>query len=206
MAGRMSGEAHADEARVTAWLGLSELFLDTEHDDGDIARIRAALAGTGFDIAELERIYENEVAPVCWRNLSVVPGGAWAGFDRGWLVQAIMAHRKKTHLAEYVPIFRRFQVRRNIALSKDDWRRVKVCSWARSTAKLALGSIGNLTALVLTSNPFGASWEFVVPPCAERTGLIGWVMQERSVDRRMMLLRCATVTVLGTRAESDVVS
>ena len=125
MAGRMSGEAHADEARVTAWLGLSELFLDTEHDDGDIARISAALAGTGFDIAELEKIYENEVAPVCWRNLSGVPGGAWAGFDREWLVQAITAHCKKTHLVEYVPILRRLQIRRHTKLSRDDWERVK---------------------------------------------------------------------------------
>ena len=139
MAGRMSEAEHTDEARVTAWLSLSELFLDTEHDDGDIARIGAALAGTGFDVDTVEKIYENEVAPVCWRNLSGVPGGAWAGFDRGWLVQAIMAHRKKTHLAEYVPIFRRFQVRRNIALSKDDWRRVKAVLVGAKHSQIGVG-------------------------------------------------------------------
>ena len=125
MAGRMSEAEHTDEARVTAWLALSELFLDTEHDDGDIARIGTALAGTGFDVDTLEKIYENEVAPVCWRNLSGVPGGAWAGFDREWLVQAITAHRKKTHLVEYVPILRRLQIRRHTKLSRDDWERVK---------------------------------------------------------------------------------
>jgi hypothetical protein len=125
MAGRMSGAAPADEARVAAWLALSELFLDTEHDDGDIARIGAALADSGFDITELEKIYENEVAPVCWRNLNGVPGGAWAGFDREWLVQAITAHRNKIHLAEYVPILWRFQIRRYTALSREDWERVK---------------------------------------------------------------------------------
>ena len=125
MAGRMSGEAPVDEARITAWLALSELFLDTEHDDGDIARIGAALAGTGLDVDTLEKIYESEVAPVCWRNLCAVPGGAWAGFDREWLVQAITAHRKETHLVEYVPILRRLQIRRHTKLSRDDWERVK---------------------------------------------------------------------------------
>lgn len=71
MAGRMSGEARADEARVTAWLALSEFFLDTEHDDRDIARIGAALAGTGFDIAELEKITKTKSRPCAGATLAV---------------------------------------------------------------------------------------------------------------------------------------
>ena len=110
---------------MTAWLALSELFLDTEHDDRDIARISADLAGTGFNVGELENIYENEVAPVCWRNLSAVPGGAWAGFDREWLIRTISEYRQKTRLADHVPVLKRLRIRRYTALSRDEWERVK---------------------------------------------------------------------------------
>lgn len=79
-----------------------------------------------------------------------------------------------------------------------------------------LRSIGNLTGLVLTRNPVGSSWEFNAPSCATQAGLIGWVMRERGVDGGIphdvaaliarVLSRCATVTVLGTLAESNAVS
>ena len=73
-----------------------------------------------------------------------------------------------------------------------------------------------LTGLVLTRNPVGSQWEFNAPPCATHTGLIGWVMRERGVDGGIphevaaliarAMSRCATVTVLGTLAESNAVS
>ena len=69
---------------------------------------------------------------------------------------------------------------------------------------------------MLTRNPVGSSWEFNAPPCATHTGLIGWVMRERGVDGGIphevaaliarAMSRCATVTVLGTLAESNAVS
>lgn len=70
-----------DPARISAWCALSELFLDTELDDASIDAMVRELRATGFGIDDLERIYEEEVAPACWHNLTVIPGGVWTGFQ-----------------------------------------------------------------------------------------------------------------------------
>jgi hypothetical protein len=68
------------ERRLPVWLAMSELFLDTELDPVDFARIRTALGASDYDSADLSGIFLQEVVPVLGHNLlSVV--GEWAGWD-----------------------------------------------------------------------------------------------------------------------------
>jgi hypothetical protein len=114
-----------DPIRLTAWQALSQLFLDTELDDSDISSISRQLRSTGYGLAELDRIYEEEVAPVCCRNLRALPGGAWTGFDSEWLAKAIDLWRRSEGLLHRIPWVKRLRIQRWTALSRADWERVK---------------------------------------------------------------------------------
>lgn len=114
-----------EPARMDAWLALSELFLDTTLDDGDIAAIVRQLQATGLAPGELEHIYEEEVAPVCWHNLLALPGGAWTGFRKEALVRAIVTQLRRPPWLHDVNFIRRLRVRRWTAMSRRDWLRVK---------------------------------------------------------------------------------
>jgi hypothetical protein len=65
---------------------ISELFVDTEHDALALASIAERLLNTQIDIPTLEKIYADEVAPVCD---SCAPIGVWPAFDIGWLNEKI---------------------------------------------------------------------------------------------------------------------
>ena len=114
-----------DPARVRAWELLSELFLDTELDDDAIAAIARDLRATGLGVAELERIYEDEVAPACWRNALAVPGGVWTGFDRDWLVAEVQRRLLRRRFWERIPWLKRLLVRRRTSYSRADWTRLR---------------------------------------------------------------------------------
>ncbi len=114
-----------EPARMDAWLALSELFLDTALDDGDIAAIARQLRATGLGLRELEHIYEEEVAPVCWHNLLALPGGAWTGFRKEALVRAIVTQLRRPPWLHDVHFIRRLRIRRWTAMSRSDWQRVK---------------------------------------------------------------------------------
>ena len=62
-----------DPARESVWLALSELWLDTELVEDDLAAIARTLAISGYAAEELEAIYRLEVAPVVWGNAWVQP-------------------------------------------------------------------------------------------------------------------------------------
>jgi len=76
-----------DPARESVWLALSELWLDTELDEGGRAAIAGILSISGFSLVELDAIYRLEVAPVVWTN-TWVTAGVWDGFDPDWLFEA----------------------------------------------------------------------------------------------------------------------
>jgi hypothetical protein len=68
------------ERRLPVWMAMSEIFLDTELDTADFARISNALRTAGYDSAELKDIFFQEVVPVLGHNLlSAV--GEWAGWN-----------------------------------------------------------------------------------------------------------------------------
>ena len=107
--------------RYRAWIALSELYLDQELTDGDIARLAERLHATGYTIAQLRRIDEREVAPVLAGNLLSV-AGTWAGFDTRELIADI-----EQRLADNGPLRRALDalvrpLRRS--LTRDVWRRL----------------------------------------------------------------------------------
>jgi hypothetical protein len=51
------------EQRLPVWHALSELFLDTELQSADYARIGDQLRRSGYSAEELHRIYRSEVVP-----------------------------------------------------------------------------------------------------------------------------------------------
>ncbi|MFK7896135.1 MAG: hypothetical protein AB8G23_09885 [Myxococcota bacterium] len=69
-----------DGDRKPVWSALSELWLDTELEAYDHARIAEVLAESPFSTAELKEIEGFEVAPVLWPNLASV-AGEWAGWN-----------------------------------------------------------------------------------------------------------------------------
>jgi hypothetical protein len=111
--------------RLLAWQALSELFLDTELDGADIASIARRLRATGLSASEITYAYEHEVAPVCWRNLEAAPGGASAGFQLDWLVDAIERHRSGRSALAQLPLIQHLRVRRWTASTRADWERVR---------------------------------------------------------------------------------
>jgi hypothetical protein len=111
--------------RIAAWQALSDLFLDTAHDDASLAAIARQLRATGLQVNEVERIYEEEVAPVCWRNLLSIPGGVWSGFQREWLVDNIQRHISRPKPLHHWSIVQRLRAKRWTAMTREDWLRVR---------------------------------------------------------------------------------
>lgn len=70
--------------RVAVWLLLSELYLDTEHDELALRGLARELARSPYSVPELREIEVWEVAPVVLPNLFVV-AGVWDGFEPAWL-------------------------------------------------------------------------------------------------------------------------
>ncbi len=110
-----------------AQVAISCLFLDTELAKGDLAALARVLKSTGLPPAELQRIYETEVAPACWRNLWAVPGGVWDGFEEEWLMSAIERHRLRG--APPRSFFQRLRIRLWTARTREEWARVmQICA------------------------------------------------------------------------------
>lgn len=82
-------DARQIATRRPVWVALSDLWLDTELDDGDLQRIARVLRESGLPLDTLRRIYLVEVAPVVAPNLLSV-AGEWAGFDADWLCARIL--------------------------------------------------------------------------------------------------------------------
>ncbi len=76
------------DERLPVWQALSQLFLDTELQEGDFARIADVLASSPYSEDKIEEILRFEVTPAChWNLLSVA--GEWVGFNDEWLREKI---------------------------------------------------------------------------------------------------------------------
>lgn len=109
--------------RRPVWIALSRLWLDTALDDGEIAAIAATLRAAGYPLAELERIYRREVAPVVHAN-SLVPAGVWDGFDPDWLCAAARRNAEAPSLATRLRLAIAPLRRSMVYAAEPDWRRV----------------------------------------------------------------------------------
>ncbi|MBB4480792.1 hypothetical protein [Rhizobium etli] len=76
------------QRRLPVWHALSDVFLDTELQARDHHRIAKTLDISGYSLAELRSILEDEVAPAFASNLWSV-AGEWAGWSEND-VQTIM--------------------------------------------------------------------------------------------------------------------
>lgn len=90
--------------RKPVWTALSDLWLDTEMDDGWLSRIARVMHESSYAVGELRHIYLCEVAPVVYRNL-LIPAGEWAGFDEAGLHSEILESLQERN--------RKFRQRRN---------------------------------------------------------------------------------------------
>ena len=70
---RENGEELGSELdhRRPVWSPLSELFLDTTLDSGDLDRLAEALARSPYSLTELDEILLWEVYPACWFKYDV---------------------------------------------------------------------------------------------------------------------------------------
>jgi hypothetical protein len=96
------------ERRKPVWIALSEFWLDTSLDDGDLRRIARVAAASRYSKDELNEIYLFEVAPVVSANLCSM-AGEWAGFDEDWLCS------KAKFQAETKPWFPRLMAKIGLA-------------------------------------------------------------------------------------------
>lgn len=74
--------------RSAVWIAISELYLDTELEESDYARIASIIFENKFSIAEAKRIDRDEVFPILQWNLFSA-AGVWSAFDEKWLVDRI---------------------------------------------------------------------------------------------------------------------
>lgn len=74
--------------RMPVWSALSDLFLDTQLDQDDLAYIARVLHASPYTNLEIWAILRYEVYPVCIGNMTCV-AGEWANFPDDWLMQYI---------------------------------------------------------------------------------------------------------------------
>jgi hypothetical protein len=92
----MTTDARARRRR--AWILLSELFVDTEGHTPNVRRIAHDLIQTGFDVHELEHIWEDEVAPAFDSGLLGL-WGPWPDVDPAWIEEGRLVARIERILA-----------------------------------------------------------------------------------------------------------
>ena len=113
----MKSALHDTVNRRPVWIALSDLFLDTELTDNELAYIARVLADSPYSISEAETILWREVYPVCIPNMMSI-AGEWAGFDEDWLVDAILQESsQKWTLGRFIQPLR--------WMVRDDWLRIE---------------------------------------------------------------------------------
>ncbi|MEM7085463.1 MAG: hypothetical protein AAF489_04730 [Bacteroidota bacterium] len=70
------------------------MYLDTELDYYDYRQIALTIIQSPFSLEQVKKINRREVFPVLYINLLSMTG-AWAGFDRDWLVEKIVKRSRR---------------------------------------------------------------------------------------------------------------
>lgn len=105
------------EARLPLWCALSDLFLDTEMQDGDYQAIARTASAGGFSADQVRDILEREVFPAFAVNLMSV-AGEWAGFDAEFVRERILETLARPPLTRFLAGGVKKQ------LMAEDWPRV----------------------------------------------------------------------------------
>ena len=106
-----------------ARLAISELFLDTELDQNDFARLRDVLKASRLTVAELDRIYYKELAPMLYGNLETT-AGEWSGFDPEWIEREI-SKQAGQRIIEKVPLLNRVWQHWITRTTREEWQKLK---------------------------------------------------------------------------------
>lgn len=77
-----------DKGRLTLWIALSDLFLDTEVDERTVRHIAQTIDDSAFTLEQVEDILWYEVYPALESNLRS-PAGMWSGWPDEWLKETI---------------------------------------------------------------------------------------------------------------------
>lgn len=73
-------------AREQLWVAMSDLWLDTELPEERLAQIADVVRRSGLNRAELDSVFENELAPFLGAN-HLQTAGEWEGFDPAWVCE-----------------------------------------------------------------------------------------------------------------------
>jgi hypothetical protein len=84
-----------EEQREPIWHSLSELYLDTKLESDDLYAIAFTFVNSPYTLTQIRLIESYEVAPILLPNLMSL-AGEWAGFDREWLKEQIIAQKYKS--------------------------------------------------------------------------------------------------------------
>lgn len=117
----MSYQSLMDE-RLPVWTALSELFLDTELQEDDIARIVAVLERSPYSAREVETILKTEVSPAFAANLLSI-AGEWQPWQEAQ-VREIMEQSIRMALSTNFIDRVRFALKRRII--PPEWHRIAV--------------------------------------------------------------------------------
>ncbi|MGV2068412.1 DUF7079 family protein [Agrobacterium sp. 22-226-1] len=108
------------QRRLPVWHAMSNLFLDTELEASDYRRIAEALEISGYSLAELRSILEDEVAPAFASNLWSV-AGEWAGWSKND-VQTIMLQSLSRRPIRLISWLKRLTHRRYV---EQEWEKIE---------------------------------------------------------------------------------
>ncbi|MFK7939081.1 MAG: hypothetical protein AB8B82_06860 [Roseovarius sp.] len=123
--------------RERVWIALSDLFLDTDVTLS-FDYVERTILGSPFDMATIDLILRDEVAPVCLFNLYDL-AGEWAAFHEDWLIPAIQSYLRR-------PAWRRRLGRatrtREIRLMVPEWPGLRARIEAKRTQAFTKGNKG----------------------------------------------------------------
>ena len=105
------------ERKLPVWHALSELFLDSELQPADYARVAGQLRSSRYTTEEIRRILEDEVAPAFGSNLLSV-AGEWAPWSEVEVRKVMERQAKVSGLSRWLS---RRLVRRYV---REEWQRL----------------------------------------------------------------------------------
>jgi hypothetical protein len=106
------------QQRIPIWCALAELFLDTELQPADFARIAAVIVQARLSVEQAEKILNEEVAPAFTPNM-LGAAGEWAGWSEDFVRERIMAHLNAWAVQRAIA---RFRARRHRTLYISAWK------------------------------------------------------------------------------------
>lgn len=110
------------ESRRLLWAAFSDIFLDTELDVALYENIARICIESPFSAEECEKIFWNEVYPICIGNM-LVPAGVWDGFDKEWLEASIKRHVSTWRFRFIGQFLGEHRLCKNMV--KEDWLRIQ---------------------------------------------------------------------------------